>query len=396
MSDPVIEGVYYDGTNSRGVPCSCYADERGNILFYAGSEEVARYAFDSLSIPSRIGNTSRLIRLPGGAFFETEHNDALDRLVGRFRKRHVFLNPHYWESRVKYMVASVILLTAMMFGFIHFVLPLASSRIAEALPHYISVELAAGVLDRLDDAYFSASELDAQRKARLEALFHKHVPAESEFSFKLHFRNGGIIGANAFALPDGSIIVTDELVKLTADDREILSVLLHEIGHVVHRHSLRKTIEASGVAAAYAWLTGDLEGVSTLILAVPVVLVQAGYSRRHEREADSYALEEMIENKIDPALFSRIMCRLDRKDGENEEDAELFSEAAVCKKLLPPEQKQTEGTASADSDDKQPDKEATGSEIVKDLINYLSTHPASEKRVLRFLEFSKDRDSLEK
>lgn len=389
MSDPVVEGVFYDGTNSRGVPCSCYADDQGNICFNAGSGEIARYALDSLSIPSRIGNTPRLIRLPGGGYFETGHNDALDRMAGRFRKRHSLLNPHYWESRLKYMVASVVLLMAMMFGFIHFALPLASSRIAEALPQYISVELASGVLDRLDDSYFSASELDAQRKARLEALFHTHVPAESGFSFKLHFRKGGIIGANAFALPDGSIIITDELVKLTADDREILSVLLHEIGHVVHRHALRKSIEASGVAAAYAWLTGDLEGVSTLILAVPVVLVQAGYSRRHEWEADSYALEKMIENSIDPALFSRIMCRLGREKGENEANQEILSETEVCRKLLPPGQKETGTTASAGGDDKQPDKGAPENGVVKDLINFLSTHPASEKRVLRFLEFQK-------
>lgn len=48
------------------------------------------------------------------------------------------------------------------------------------------------------------------------------------------------IGANAFALPDGTLVVTDELVELAGDnDDEVLAVLAHELGHIHERHGLR-------------------------------------------------------------------------------------------------------------------------------------------------------------
>ncbi len=55
----------------------------------------------------------------------------------------------------------------------------------------------------------------------------------------VEFRASPIIGANAFALPGGIVIVTDQLMQLAEHDDEILAVLAHEIGHVKHRHVLR-------------------------------------------------------------------------------------------------------------------------------------------------------------
>jgi Zn-dependent protease with chaperone function len=172
--------------------------------------------------------------------------------------------------------------------------------------------------------------------------------------------------------------------------------LFHEIGHVVHRHSLRAYLEASGVIAIYTWVTGDLEGVSSIILAAPVILIQAGYSRKHEWEADTYALDKMIENDIDPVLFSRIMCKLDAADEKSSEqkssagkkgEEKSPSKINICAELVPdaagPAKKQADAAAPETEDKKRPDN------LAFDLLDYLSTHPTSEKRVQRFIDHSK-------
>jgi Zn-dependent protease with chaperone function len=52
--------------------------------------------------------------------------------------------------------------------------------------------------------------------------------------------------ANAFALPNGRVVVTDELVELLKNDSDALrAVLLHEIGHVQHHHSIRLAAQAA-------------------------------------------------------------------------------------------------------------------------------------------------------
>ena len=48
------------------------------------------------------------------------------------------------------------------------------------------------------------------------------------------------MGLNAAALPNNTIIVTDELVKLNGADEEVLAVLAHEQGHLVQKHSMQK------------------------------------------------------------------------------------------------------------------------------------------------------------
>ena len=48
---------------------------------------------------------------------------------------------------------------------------------------------------------------------------------------------------NALAFPSGDIVLTDKFVQLSKNQDEIDSVLLHEMGHVVHRHGLEMLIE---------------------------------------------------------------------------------------------------------------------------------------------------------
>ena len=86
------------------------------------------------------------------------------------------------------------------------------------------------------------------------------------------------MGANAFALPNGTIVVTDDLVKLAEHDDELVAVLAHEIGHVVSRHALRRVLQDSGVMLLVAGITGDIVSISSLAAALPTLLIEAKYS----------------------------------------------------------------------------------------------------------------------
>jgi Zn-dependent protease with chaperone function len=65
-------------------------------------------------------------------------------------------------------------------------------------------------------------------------------------------------------------------------------VLAHEAGHVIGRHGLRQVLQNSMTTLFVLYATGD---ASSLGVALPVVLVQAGYSREFEAEADRFALD---------------------------------------------------------------------------------------------------------
>ena len=116
------------------------------------------------------------------------------------------------------------------------------------------------------------------------------------------------MGANAFALPGGDIVLTDDLARLMADMPDALvGVLAHELGHVRHRHGMRAVVQAGLVGVVAGLVIGDF---SALLAAAPAVLAEASYSRDFEREADEDARSLMLAAGINPrvmvAFFERV------------------------------------------------------------------------------------------
>jgi len=112
------------------------------------------------------------------------------------------------------------------------------------------------------------------------------------------------MGMNAAAIPNNTIIVTDELVKISGTDEEVLAVLAHEQGHLVQKHSMQKVISNLGVAGLFAFVTGDLSDVVT---AYVVVLTDAGYSQAIELDADDYAMQHWRQQQISSIHLSNFL-----------------------------------------------------------------------------------------
>jgi predicted Zn-dependent protease len=123
---------------------------------------------------------------------------------------------------------------------------------------------------------------------------------------KLNFRSGGLIGPNAFALPDGNIVLTDELVELTGGDTEMIAaVLAHEIGHVEHKHSLRQIYRAAGIAGLLMLIAGDVGSGVEDVLTQGGGLLALSYSRSAESEADRRSVDLLRRSGMDPAAIVR-------------------------------------------------------------------------------------------
>src|SRR5690606_11199683 len=94
------------------------------------------------------------------------------------------------------------------------------------------------------------STLPAEQQTRLKTLYEQKIAVGKPA--KIIFRQGGSsMGMNAAAIPNNTIIVTDELVKISGTDEEVLAVLAHEQGHLVQKHSMQKEISNLGAAAIH-------------------------------------------------------------------------------------------------------------------------------------------------
>jgi Zn-dependent protease with chaperone function len=165
----------------------------------------------------------------------------------------------------------------------------------------------------MDKALFKPSQLDEAIQARLSRHLQPVLDDHPALGLKVIFRQGGSLGPNAFALPAGTVIFTDEMVALAQDDDELVAVLAHEIGHVAHRHAMRTLIQDSMLAFGVMALTGDVAGTSEVFIGLPVFLTEMYYSREFEFEADGYALAYMRKKGIKTAHFANLMHRLEQK-----------------------------------------------------------------------------------
>src|SRR5204862_6354898 len=86
----------------------------------------------------------------------------------------------------------------------------------------------------------------------------------------------------------------------------------HEIGPVRHRDGLRMALPAAGLPALTAALVGDATSITSLAAALPVALLQSGYSRDLEAEADDYAFQRLREVGLSPKAFADIMLLLEK------------------------------------------------------------------------------------
>jgi Zn-dependent protease with chaperone function len=208
---------------------------------------------------------------------------------------------------------------------IRFGVPALANRAADILPTSVDAKLGQEGLRILDGAFFEPSTLPVERQEELRSNFKQIIAdAPATHDYRLEFRSGGKIGANALALPSGIIVMTDELVKLAADDREITAVLAHEVGHVVHRHALKTLIQTSTTAALTAGLLGDATSVSTLIASTPTVLLQAKFSRELETEADDFSYAWLKRHNIPTHFFGDLLRRLSQEHGGSD-DFSYFS-----------------------------------------------------------------------
>ena len=141
--------------------------------------------------------------------------------------------------------------------------------------------------------------------------------------FDYHFNIIASSQFNAFAAPSGLVFFFSGLIEKMDTEDELVSVLAHEIGHVVSRHIAKGMDQGAkiGVATtllALASLALGVGAISQALLTGSLAVGQAAnlhFSRKHEEEADRLAygwMKKMGRNPIGQESMLKTMRRINR------------------------------------------------------------------------------------
>lgn len=335
-----LRGHYYDGKTSAQVQAECWIYDNGAVHIRRAGDGARLLTLPRFAVNAspRLANTIRYLYFPQGQKFETRDNQAVDDVLRVFQKRSRLHVVHLLESRKRYILACALALITIMWGVGRYGVPAAARIIARNLPQSVAQKAGSQALEVLDRSVFRPSRTDDSVQRRLQSHFQPLVQDHPGLHLQILFRSSGRLGANAFALPSGAIVFTDEMVKLARNDDELLAVLAHEAGHVAHRHGIRRIIQDSLLAFALMAITGDASGTSQLFLGLPVALTELAYSREFEREADQYALDYLRSQGISPRCFANLMRRLQQEkkpDGEGHWSNYLSTHPGMEERLRP-------------------------------------------------------------
>lgn len=330
----MIQGKWYAQGSAASLDATLAATSETTYVIKIENGTVYEGRLTALKVGNRLGNTERKITLEDGSIFATKENDLIDKTFKKYLLSNGFI--HTLESKMRWVFVALVIMVFTAFGFFKWGVPWSSTKIAHMLPHKTNELIATHTLEFLDKYIFEQSKISQAKREEIRQHFRsKLLPLseDKEINYRLHFRlwsDANVSIPNALALPSGDIILTDKFIELSKNQDEIDSVLLHEMGHVIHRHTLKMVIESTFITVATMMIVGDSNGLADMGVGLGSLLVSSSYSRGHESEADHYAFEQMLVVKIDPIAFSDIMNRMmaymdrpsknDKKDKESDED----------------------------------------------------------------------------
>jgi Zn-dependent protease with chaperone function len=299
---------YFDGHSARAHAVRLQV--AGDRLLIVGDGVQRSEPLSGIAWPERTRHGARLLHLADGASlhcrdglawdtWSAEHAGRRDSLVVRVQQR--------W----KWVMASTLVLVVMVaVGYRH-VLPLAARGVVALIPLSADEALGESALQSIDEngvmkpTTLSVAQQQAVRQAFAQAV--GRLPPGEVPAWQLEFRQS-TIGPNAFALPGGTIVLTDELYqRVDGDPAVLVGVLGHELGHLRHRHGMRMLVQAGVLGAAAGALYGDF---STLFSQIPVLLGQASYSRVFEHEADVDSVRLLRAAGISPAVMANFFVKV--------------------------------------------------------------------------------------
>ena len=289
-----IIGTFYYPKSSKTQSAKLHVGKSSIKVFANDGSTLVSEDINSIKKNLQIFNTQSEINFTNGASFI-----ASDRNIKIPLESNVSFFNRFLIKNKKVFAIVFIITPLSLWIILSSVLPIISNSIVKRIPDSSKSYISEQIFKDFSENYFIKSSLTESQKTGIINNFYDSLDrlGLDKNKYKLFFFKAEEIGINAFAFPDGKIVMTDSMVLLLEDNPQaLLSILLHEVGHVENNHGLKLMVESIGYSIVISYLIGDIQGFTEILSTSGIFLLQASFSREHETEADMFSLESL--NKL--------------------------------------------------------------------------------------------------
>lgn len=297
------------GEPANGVWTIADAETRQTLAQWPATSLFATVASpERLVVASRLRSQPQRLTLFGS--MATKARPLMPQLARNRRQKNI--------KTLTVLTASTAVLAATLFAYVSW-FPVAARLIADRVPPAWETQLGAATERQVRDllgSEYGYSVCDADPQSPANQAISRFVAAVTEgVDMPVEPRVTLVRSTmpNAFALPGGQIYVFSALIDEAQSSDEFAGVVAHEIGHVVHRHSLQQIIASSGTGLIVGFMLGDMTGMSAAA-GLGAAVLDSRNSRTAEHEADEFAGRAAKRVGFDPTALAAILDRISKDD----------------------------------------------------------------------------------
>lgn len=250
-------------------------------------------ALSAVTVDKAAGKGPRQVYLPDNWLIQIENQDHVA-LFGEDRRNSILRFFEEVRPLLVGVVAGAVVATWLAWKY--------GLTVLVAIAVYMTPESVRDVMDRgtmqsIDYLMAEPSELAPSDQDSISEIFLSIVGQlpkrdQDTRAFTLQFRDIPAMGPNAFALPGGTVVVTDQLAIDFGHDEDIIAGILgHELAHTLQDHGLKQLYRSLSVYVLMAMIAGDLGPVLEEVALEGQLLLRLSFSRAHEVEADTIGIQ---------------------------------------------------------------------------------------------------------
>ncbi len=301
--------TYFDGQSSIPQKLDIFFDEKSGLFIYQLPNDEKQVLLVKETIFDYQGQKLNIrIEASSMKYFKIQDSNFVS-ILNDYVKNNVRKN---WYQQLislntKFHVGIAIFILCLIASIYVYILPWVAEKSVAIIPEEYDEKLGMNFYTE----YCELNTVDTFKTKEVN-IFARELALNNTKNIKLTVIESELI--NAFALPDGNVIIFTGILNKMKNHEELVGLMGHEVEHINKRHSMKMMCRNLSGYIFVSAILSDVNGIMAIIGDNVQNIQSLSFSRQFEREADLGAYSIMIQNNVHPRGIIQLFKHLESDD----------------------------------------------------------------------------------